>query len=126
MKKSQNKFSASNDASKLLSNVIKVEQNASKLGGIISKIKLSTAAHGAATGAGKAGLGFGHAGMAAGGGAGGGFFLGKAYGLKLGLGLAGFGGPLILAGVLGLGSYGLYKFLKSDRPDPNKTGTDDT
>ncbi|SCA57585.1 hypothetical protein MTBPR1_60098 [Candidatus Terasakiella magnetica] len=61
------------------------------------------------TGAG-AGLGAAHhAGMVS---AGGGFFTGKACGLKLGLGLSGFGGPIVLAAVAGLAGYGLFKTLK--------------
>lgn len=124
MIKSSNKPSDSGGPSKILDDVIKVEKNALKVGKIITNAKVSTAAQGAsaAAGAGKAGLGLGavhHAGMAAGGGAGGGFLLGKACGLKLGLGLAGFGGPLILAGILGVGSFTLYKMLSNKQVHSN-------
>ena len=122
--KSSNKTANSGGPSKILDDVIKVEKNAFKLGKIITNAKVSTAAQGAsaAAGSGKAGLGLGamhHAGVAAGGGAGGGFLLGKACGLKLGLGLAGFGGPLILAGILGVGGFTLYKMLSNKHGHSN-------
>ena len=75
------------------------------------------AAHGVASGGagvGKAGMGLAaakHA-TAAASGAGGALFTGKACGLKLGLGLAGLGGPLVLAvggGVLGYALIRLFE-----------------
>ncbi|MBF0282022.1 MAG: hypothetical protein HQM07_05595 [Zetaproteobacteria bacterium] len=43
---------------------------------------------------------------------GGGFFAGKAWGLKLGLGLGGLGGPIVMAALVGAGSYALYRSIK--------------
>ncbi|WP_135079094.1 hypothetical protein [Terasakiella sp. SH-1] len=52
-----------------------------------------------------------HAGMAS---AGGGFLTGKACGLKLGLGLSGFGGPVVLAVLAGFAGYKIFKAIQKD------------
>ncbi|MEO5342860.1 MAG: hypothetical protein H7842_05905 [Gammaproteobacteria bacterium SHHR-1] len=93
----------------VVSDVVKVGQGSSKLAG------LAGSGTGQAAGAGGRALGSGaahHVGMAVGGGAGSGFFAGKATGLKLGLGLGGLGGPILLAAVCGAGGYALYRWAK--------------
>lgn len=113
-KKSVNKTTTNLDPEQVLGNVKsfveKVSSASSAKGGI---------AHGAVSaGAGMGGAGMGKAGLAAVsvphagamvGGAGSGYFAGKSCGLKLGLGLGGLGGPLLLA--IG-GGYLAYKIVK--------------
>ncbi len=81
----------------VVSDVVKVSQASSKMAGLAGQT--AGAAH--------------HAGMAVGGGASSGFFAGKAAGFKLGLGLGGFGGPVLLAAVCGAGGYALYRWARN-------------
>jgi hypothetical protein len=92
----------------VVSDVIKVGQNSSKLAGLGSSAGHAAGAGGRALGTGAAH----HIGMAVGGGASSGFFAGKAAGLQLGLGLGGFGGPILLAAVCGAGGYALYRWAR--------------
>jgi hypothetical protein len=82
---------------------------------VIKVTQLTDKGAGVAGGVGKAaGLGAAHhGGMVAGAGAGGGFLTGKATGLKLGLGLGGFGGPLLLAALCGVGGLILYRAVRN-------------